>query len=184
MKNSSAKVGEFFNVKIKKMKTTDNQQEMFIVVDENDMVLGYKTRYECHHDKTLIHRSAGLVIFNDRGEILLQKRSLTKDTYPGFYTLSASGHVNKGETPAEAITREAIEEIGAHIQPEFKMKFLYEDPRETEIDYLFTTQHDGPFLPNPLEVEEVAFFSLEEVKQMKDVLTPGALFSLEKLSLL
>lgn len=65
--------------------TTDNQEEMFVVVDRDDTVVGYKTRYECHHDRSLIHRTVGALIFNDKGQILLQKRSMTKDMEPGLW---------------------------------------------------------------------------------------------------
>jgi len=94
------------------METTDNQDELFVVVDKNDKVVGYRTRKECHQNKTLIHRSVGMVISNAKGEILLQKRSLTKDLYPGFYSSSCSGHLKKGEDYQKAAEREIKEELG------------------------------------------------------------------------
>ena len=76
----------------------DDQKELFVVVDKNDRILGHRTRYDCHHDKSLIHRGIEIVIFNSKGEILLQKRSKKKDLYPGLYTVSTGGHVTKGES--------------------------------------------------------------------------------------
>src|SRR5258708_6013780 len=162
----------------------DNQKELFVVVDKDDNILGYKTRYECHHDKSLIHRSVGVVIFNNSGKILLQKRSMSKDTYPGFYGLSASGHANKGETPEETMQREAMEEIGVQLDLEFKVKYVYRDFQETEMDYLFTAIHNGPFPIDPTKVEKVDFFSLEELKSIKDEISPYSLLSLQKLGLI
>ncbi len=75
------------------MKYTDNQNELFDTVDENDKVIGQATRGEVHKNKNLIHRSIGVVVFNSNGEIYLQKRNSTKDTDPGKWTISCSGHV-------------------------------------------------------------------------------------------
>jgi isopentenyldiphosphate isomerase len=76
------------------MKTTDNQNELFNIVDEKDNVVGQATRGEVHKNKSLIHRSVGVVVFNSRGEIFLQQRSAGKDTDPRKWTISASGHVS------------------------------------------------------------------------------------------
>ena len=76
------------------MKTTDNQNELFNIVDEKDNVVGQATRGEVHKNKSLIHRSVGVVVFNSRGEIFLQQRSAGKDTDPSKWTISASGHVS------------------------------------------------------------------------------------------
>lgn len=166
------------------MKTTDNQGELFVVVDREDNILGYKTRAECHSDKNLIHRSVGVIVFNDKGKVLLQKRSLTKDTFPGFYTISSSGHVNKDETYEQAAIRETREEIGVDVKVEPVTKFLYYGPNETEIDSLFKTTHNGPFKIKEDEVESVKFVTKEELKEMIDKLSPNAKEHLKRVNLL
>jgi len=75
------------------MKTTDNQNEILDVVDENDNVIGQARRGEVHGNKYLIHRSVGVAVFNSRGELFLQQRSATKDTDPLCWTISCTGHV-------------------------------------------------------------------------------------------
>lgn len=147
------------------LETTDNQNELFIVVDEKDNILGYKTRYECHHDKSLVHRCSGLLIFDDQGRILLQRRSQTKDKDPGKWTISVSGHVTKGESYEQAIYRETKEELGTDLKPVFKEKFLSHYPGETEMESLYTAVFNGPFKPNPEEVECVEFFSKNEISR-------------------
>ncbi|MDO8269540.1 MAG: NUDIX domain-containing protein [Candidatus Levybacteria bacterium] len=166
------------------MKTTDNQDELFIVVDKNDKIIGYRTRKDCHTDKSLIHRSTSIVIFNKKGEILLQKRSLTKDLYPGLYTVSASGHVNKGESYTDTANREIYEEIGIKIPLKFEKKRFFEGPLETEFDAIFTANYDGPFHLNTEEVEEVEYFSREKIRNMIDRLTPFAQKTFEELGIL
>ncbi len=141
------------------MQTTDNQQELFVVVDKDDNILGYRTRFECHHDKKLIHRGANLLIFNDKDEILLQQRSLTKDKLPGWWMHAVGGHVGQGETYEEAIKRETWEELGVEVQMKFVSKFLFIYPQETEMETLYTAVSDGPFFPDPVEVSQVRFFS-------------------------
>ncbi len=76
----------------------DNQEELFTHVDSNDNVLGSVTRRQAHQDPTLIHRAVDVLVFNDQNEILLQKRSHHKDTNPGTWTISASGHVTYPQT--------------------------------------------------------------------------------------
>ena len=86
-----------------KMKISDNQNEIFDVVDENDKVIGQARRGEAHRNKKLIHRSVGVLVFNKKGELFLQQRSATKDTDPLKWTISASGHVShNGIGPVES----------------------------------------------------------------------------------
>lgn len=146
--------------------TKDDQRELFIVVDKNDQILGHRTRFECHHDKSLIHRAGGVVIYNQKGEILLQKRSQYKDLNPGFFTISCSGHIGKGETYQKAVSRELKEELGVETKIKFIKKFLVYSPGETEMFSLFEARHSGPFKPNPDEVEKVDFFSKEKIREL------------------
>ncbi len=94
-----------------RMPVTDPQTELFDVIDEQDRVIGQTTRYKAHRDPSLLHRSIGILVF--RGdEVFLQKRSATKDTLPGLWTCSVTGHVDSGEDWLHAAKRELHEEIG------------------------------------------------------------------------
>jgi mevalonate kinase len=137
-----------------RIETTDDQQELFIVVDKDDNVLGYKTRYECHHDKTLIHRTVGTAVFNSKGEILLLKRSKTKDLGAGLWDVSIGGHVNKNESYEDAAKREMMEEVGIDSPLVFHSKKIFSNTEETEMQALFTTTYDGPFKMNQEEIED------------------------------
>jgi isopentenyldiphosphate isomerase len=166
------------------MKTTDNQKELFIVVNEKDRFLEYRTRADCHKDKTLIHRTAGVAVFNKHGDVLVQKRSKTKDLYPGYFALSAAGHVSKGEKYKQAARREMFEEIGA-IAPlilvDKKLLFL---PEETEYDTLYKTVYEGAFNLNKDEVESVEFMPKTMVKLIKNKLTPYSIKCFMRLGIL
>lgn len=168
----------------KELKLKDNPKELFIVVNKQDIVIGYRTRYECHHDKNLIHRAIGVVVFNSKGQILLQKRSMFKDLNPGLYTLSASGHVTKGQTYYQAAQTELQEELGIKIPLKREKKYLAKSHQETEMDYLFSGKYDGPFYPAEDEIEKVEFISIKNLSKMTPNLTPFAILSLKELNLL
>ncbi|MEM7815539.1 MAG: NUDIX domain-containing protein [Candidatus Aenigmatarchaeota archaeon] len=140
-------------------------KEYFQVVDRNDRVIGKATRERCHSSREIIHRAVAVVVLNKKGEILLEKRSLKKDMEPGKWGLVA-GHVSPGESYEEAAVREIEEEIG--IKPEklsqlFKVFFRTE--KESEIIKCFSCVCEGPFKFNREEMDEVRFFSKDEVKK-------------------
>lgn len=163
---------------------TDDQNELFVVVDEDDNVLEYRTRYDCHHDKSLIHRAVGVVILNDKGEILLQKRSMHKEGDPGKYDVAVSGHVSKGEEYEDAAKREMMEEIGVVADLAFVDKQLVHFPDQTEYDVFFRATHNGPFTVNPDEVESVTFVTEEDLRDGLYDLTIFAKKSLELVGVL
>lgn len=167
------------------MNTTDNQKELFVVVDQNDNILEYRTRYDCHHDRRLIHRVTNIAIFNKKGEVLIQKRSPTKDLYPSLFTLSASGHIAKGEEYEASAMREIEEEIGVPSLPvTFVAKKLVEAESETEMMALFRAQYDGPFRFNKVEVAHLEFMGRKKIKSLESQLTPCARAGLQILELL
>lgn len=143
---------------------SDDQDELFVVVDEKDNVREYRTRGECHHNKDLIHRAVELFIFDSLGRVLLQKRSHTKDIRAGFWSTSVGGHVGKGESYEDAMKREVREELGIDIPVTYHSKRVVEFPNEREMEALFTARYDGPFTPNTKEVDEVRFFNPRELK--------------------
>lgn len=146
--------------------TTDDQTELFIVVDERDTVLGYRSRYECHHDKTCIHRTVGVAVFDSTGRVLLQKRSETKDMDAGKWGMSCAGHVTKGESYEVSAKRELQEELGIDIPFVHGTKFMTKDPHESEMAMLYTAAYNGPFHIDERETSEVKFFSKSEILEM------------------
>jgi isopentenyl-diphosphate delta-isomerase type 1 len=166
----------------------DDQSAIFIVVDEKDKIIGYKSRYECHHNPHIIHRAVDIILFNNKGEVLLQKRSRNKDTYPGYYTVSASGHVDKGETYLASARREITEELGIPHSEKIKLtkiaKYIIRLEHEAEMTVLYTGVYNGPIVPAPDEVESVEYVKKERIPGMKKNSTPGALAAFYKCNLL
>lgn len=143
--------------------TAQSGSEMFDVVDDNDRVLRAEPR-DVVHVNNLIHRAAHMLIFNKKGELLLQKRSIWKDRNPGRWDSSAAGHVDSGENYLEAAQRELREELGIEAPPLDSIGRLTPCGQTGwEFIEVYRGVHDGPFRPAPLEVETTAFFRLEEV---------------------
>lgn len=87
-------------------------EELLEVVNYKGEVIGILPRSHIHGNPSLVHRVVHVLVFNSKGELLLQKRSLTRDVAPGKWDTSVGGHINPGEDPLEAARREMKEELG------------------------------------------------------------------------
>ncbi len=139
--------------------------EYFYVVDENDNIVCKATREECHSGKRLIHRSVCVFVINDKNELFIQKRSMAKDLYAGYYTGSATGHVEFGEDYEEAARRELKEELGIEAPLEMITKVKNFSEIEREISTLYICRYNGKIEYNRGEVTEGFFLSLDEIKR-------------------
>ena len=154
----------------------DNLQETFPRVDEEGHVKGSATRGECHNGSRLLHPVVHLHVFNSAGHIYLQRRPAWKDIQPGKWDTAVGGHIDYGETPDEALLREAREELGiAGFQPQFVTKYVYDSQRERELVYVNRTTYDAPISPSADELDGGRFWTMEEVVQAmgKGIFTPN-----------
>ena len=143
-------------------------QEWFDIVDAEGRVIGHAPRSDCHGNPTLLHRVVHVVVRNSGGEILLQKRSETKDIQPGKWDTSVGGHVGRGERVEDALLREAREEIGLAADADaFQHCYTYimETPIESELVYTFAITRDGPFAAQPEEITELRFWNGAEIER-------------------
>ncbi len=144
-------------------------EERFDVVNEHDAVIDVKLRAEVHLEG-LRHRAIHIFVFNASGEIFLQRRSMTKDTAPGKWVSSCSGHVDSGEAYDVAARRELGEEIGLSEPQNFSRVFKVEACRETgnEFVWLYTCNSEGPFELDPEEISEGKWVSVEDLEAWLD----------------
>ena len=140
----------------------DENSEVFDIVNDSDKVIGYASRNEVHK-RGLKHRSVHLLIFNKQGSVLLQKRSMKKDTFPETWDSSVSGHVDSGETYDEALIRESWEELGVKFEGVPEKMFKVDACKETdnEFSWIYRYFSEGPFSPNVDEISEIKWFSIE-----------------------
>lgn len=145
-------------------------EEIFDVVDENDRVVGRESRREVHR-RGLKHRAVHVLVFDSRGQVFLQKRSMKKDRQPGVWDSSASGHVDSGEDYDACAVRELREEIGLKLAaPPLR---LFKLPATVETDqehvWVYRCESDGPFELHPDEIDQGDWFVPSEVsKWMQD----------------
>ncbi len=142
----------------------NEDSEIFDIVNDSDKVIGSASRNEVHK-RGLKHRSVHLLIFNKQGSVLLQKRSIEKDTYPGTWDSSVSGHVDSGENYDEAVIRESWEELGVKFEGIPEKIFKVDACKETDNEFSWVYRHfsEGPFSPNVEEISEIKWFSIENL---------------------
>ena len=141
------------------------KSEFFDIVDENDQVIGQAPRSQCHGDPSLVHRVAHVLLFNSRGELLLQKRSLNKDIQPGRWDTSVGGHLDPGEDYRTAALREMAEELGVGG---IALTFLYHSKIRNEIESenvaTYLARFDGSINYAADEIDEVRFWTSVEIE--------------------
>ncbi len=151
-------------------------REVFDIVDENDAVIGAAPREQCHGDPALVHRVAHVLVFNSRGELLLQKRSRSKDIQPGRWDTSVGGHLDPGETYLEAAYREMKEELGLGAIP---ITYLYASQIRNEIESenvaTYLARYDGAVSFLAEEIDEVRYWTAQQIESAlgSGLLTPN-----------
>lgn len=141
------------------------QEEILEIVDRQGNTIGTAPRSHIHGNPSLIHKVVHVLVFNENGELLLQKRSMNKDVAPGKWDTSVGGHVPNGEDLATAAIRETEEELGiTPINLKFLYSYIHSNHYESELVFTHSCIHNGPFIFNREEIDEVRFWNMEEIK--------------------
>ena len=140
--------------------------EILEVVDEKGYVLKLAKRSEIHCDPSLLHRVVHVLVFDKKGRLLLQKRSLNKDVVPGKWDTSVGGHVNPAEDILDAAKREMKEELGiSDCRLEYLYTYLFTNHIESELVSTFSCIYNGQFFFNKDEIDEIAFWDIKKIKE-------------------
>lgn len=141
-------------------------EEIFDVVNERDEVISRERRSEVHR-LGLRHRAVHVLIYNQRGELFLQKRSMRKDCFPGTWDSSASGHLDVGETYDACALREVREELGFQLPAVPERLFKIDACARTgqEFVWIYRGRAEGPFTLHPEEIDTGGWFTPAEVSR-------------------
>ncbi|WP_452602540.1 isopentenyl-diphosphate Delta-isomerase [Pontimicrobium sp. MEBiC06410] len=143
-------------------------EENVILVNEKDEKIGLMPKMEAH-EKAVLHRAFSVFVFNNKNELMLQQRALSKYHSPGLWTNTCCSHQRDGESNLEAGKRRLQEEMGFVAELEEKTSFIYKAPfdnglTEHELDHIMVGHYNGIPEINKEEVESWKWMPLEDVK--------------------
>ena len=144
--------------------------ELVVLLDDDGVACGAMRKSDVHGLDTQLHLAFSCYIMDADGRVLVTRRALTKQTWPGVWTNSVCGHPAPGENLPDAVTRRAAHELGASITnlrlhlPEFRYRATDASGIvENELCPVFTADLDGELSPEPSEVAEWAWVSPESL---------------------
>jgi isopentenyl-diphosphate delta-isomerase len=143
-------------------------QQNVILVDEHDREVGLMEKMEAHH-KGLLHRAFSVLVFNENGELLLQRRAFGKYHSEGLWTNTCCSHPYPGESILEAGKRRLFEEMGFTCELSEVFSFIYKAELENrliehELDHVLVGfSEETPHL----NLEEVSAFKWMNVDEIK-----------------
>ncbi|HEX4852022.1 MAG TPA: isopentenyl-diphosphate Delta-isomerase, partial [Puia sp.] len=144
-------------------------EQEIILVDEKDHAIGVMEKLEAHR-KGLLHRAFSVFIFNSKGEMLLQQRSVEKYHSGGLWTNACCSHPAPGEDIHAAATRRLQEELGFSTPLTKVFDFIYRSSFENgliehEFDHVFIGIHDAPIHADEQEISDYYFLGIEEISE-------------------
>lgn len=140
--------------------------ELVDVVDENDKVVATVTRREIRA-RDLLHRCTYVFVRRTSGEVLVHRRTDTKDVHPGAYDLFAGGVCAAGESYDDCARREAAEELGVvGVDLRFLFRHRYRGASGQAWGAVYDARWDGPVEPQVSEVAWSAWVTPQQLRQM------------------
>lgn len=140
-----------------------------ILVNSNDEEIGSMEKLEAHQ-KGILHRAFSVFIFNDRYELLLQKRALDKYHSGGLWTNTCCSHPSPGDGLLAAAKRRLIEEMGIRAPLEIISSFIYKAAFENgliehEFDHILIGRYNDEVEINPMEVMDYKWISITDLNK-------------------
>jgi len=140
----------------------DPRDEVVLIVDRNNNETGSVARHEMRA-RGLPHRACYILVFNGKGDLFVQKRTMSKDIYPGYYDVAAGGVVLAGENYDHAALRELEEELGIKdVELLSHFTFFYEEGKNQVWGRVYSCIYNGELT---LQAEEVESGFLHSAKR-------------------
>jgi isopentenyl-diphosphate delta-isomerase len=146
-----------------------DSDELVVLVDQRDTPIGLAPKLAAHRDG-LLHRAVSVLLFDDTGRVLLQRRAAGKYHSPSLWSNTCCGHPRPNESSHDAACRRLREEMGiANCPIEFVGWFVYRAEGlgaliEFEVDHVYVGRWSGPPHPDPLEVASWRWCTLDELR--------------------
>jgi isopentenyl-diphosphate delta-isomerase len=142
--------------------------EMVILVDSLDRQIGVEEKMKAHREGKL-HRAFSVFVFNDKGEMLLQKRAPHKYHSGGLWTNACCSHPRPEEATEQAAVRRLQEEIGFVCELKKAFHFIYKAELDSgliehEFDHVFIGSYSGEIHPNISEVVDYRWLNAQDIK--------------------
>ncbi len=153
-----------------------------ILVDENDQQIGKISVLDAHLKNARRHRAVTVFIKNNKGELLITKRSIKKPLWPTYWDGAYSTHQRVGELDQDCCQRRLFEELGQKINLEFKYLFKYEYHikwsevfSEWEINHILIAEVNGDFDLTNINSEEISEYKWVSFDYMIKLINNGEL---------
>jgi len=158
-----------------------SEDELIDIVDENDKVIDTMMRKKMR-ESNLLHRGVFVFVFDSKGELFLQKRSMNKTIFPGLWGIGAGGGVQTGESYEIAAKRELKEELGVDGEIEFMFDCRFNSNEDNYKGKVYKIIYDGKITIAKEEIDEGCFKTIDEIKAMidKGLLCPDTVLKFEK----
>jgi len=147
-----------------------SESEDLILVDANDKETGFLSKARAHDGQGVLHRAFSVFLFNDKGEMLLQQRAVSKRLWPGYWSNSCCSHPRRGESMRVATRRRLRDELNIDAELEYVYKFMYQAEygelgSEHELCHVYLGRVDGDVHANDHEIESIRFMSTAELER-------------------
>ncbi|NPA68412.1 MAG: isopentenyl-diphosphate Delta-isomerase [Chlorobi bacterium] len=139
-----------------------------ILVDENDNQTGTEDKMQAHLNGNL-HRAFSVFLFNDKGEMLLQRRALSKYHSGGLWTNACCSHPQPDSSIDEDLKDRLLFEMGIECKLDYLLSFRYKAEfsdgiTENELDHVYYGYFNGIPHPNPDEAEDWKWVDIADIE--------------------
>jgi isopentenyl-diphosphate delta-isomerase len=177
---------------LKKALTIDLQtmgEGQAILVNNKDQIVGLEGVRLVHQNPPKLHRASSVFLFNQKKEMLIQKRSRYKPLWPLYWSNTSCTNTKPGETPLQAASRSLKNEMGLNLKLNFSHWFIYKayfsrELWEYELDSVFTGIITTNPKPNYQEVAEFRWVTIsdlkKEIEKTPQIFTPWFKLTLKK----